>query len=198
MTRVMCSRTERAGCRSTRRSSVNHRVRLASVPGMKFLTDRIAMPLLQIEPIRNLLVNAFMKRSSQLGVNYRDSPLSENCGNAGKGPEAGDRAPDGQPVGTISNYCPRATTPFNRDYHGETPEGEQLPVLNGSRATRTASITGGPVSCIRPWRQQPTRPDLADLGRVGRDTERPWRNSGLSLARLRIGPVFRSSAAPDT
>lgn len=79
-----------------RQTDVNHRVRLASVPGMKFLTDRIAMPLLQIEPIRNILVNAFMKRGSQLGVNYEDSPLSQNRGNVGKGPKAGDRAPDGQ------------------------------------------------------------------------------------------------------
>lgn len=79
-----------------RQTDVNHRVRMASVPGMKFLTDRIAMPLLQVEPIRNILVNAFMKRSSQLGVNYQDSPLSQNRGKIGKGPEAGDRAPDGQ------------------------------------------------------------------------------------------------------
>jgi hypothetical protein len=29
-------------------------------------------------------------------VNYEDSPLSQNRGNIGKGPKAGDRAPDGQ------------------------------------------------------------------------------------------------------
>ncbi|RAV08931.1 oxygenase [Mycolicibacterium sp. GF69] len=79
-----------------RQTDVNHKFRMASVPGMKFLTDRIAMPLLQIEPIRNMLVNAFMKRGSQLGVNYEASPLSQNRGNIGKGPKAGDRAPDGQ------------------------------------------------------------------------------------------------------
>jgi 2-polyprenyl-6-methoxyphenol hydroxylase-like FAD-dependent oxidoreductase len=83
-----------------RQTDVNHRVRLASMPGLKFFTDRIAIPLLQIEPIRNLLRNAFMKRSSQLAVNYRDSPLSAHSGGFGKGPGPGDRAPDGQLLDT--------------------------------------------------------------------------------------------------
>jgi predicted dithiol-disulfide oxidoreductase (DUF899 family) len=32
---------------------------------------------------------------------------------------------------------------YNRDYHAETPEGEQRPVLNVLRATATDSATGG-------------------------------------------------------
>jgi 2-polyprenyl-6-methoxyphenol hydroxylase-like FAD-dependent oxidoreductase len=79
-----------------RQTDVNHRVRLASVPGGKFLVDHVAIPLLQITPIRNFLISVFMKRSSQLSVNYQRSPLSPDRGLPGKGPRAGDRAPDGQ------------------------------------------------------------------------------------------------------
>jgi predicted dithiol-disulfide oxidoreductase (DUF899 family) len=39
---------------------------------------------------------------------------------------------------------------YNRDYHAETPEGEQMPVLNVFFATATISATRGPrSSCTR-------------------------------------------------
>ncbi|MFM1728720.1 DUF899 family protein [Prescottella soli] len=76
---------------------------------------------------------------------------------------------------------------FNRDYHAETPEGEQLPVLNVYSRDEDGihHRWASELTFVR-GDSSPPRPGLADLGHSRPDSGRTRRNSCLSLAPVRI------------
>jgi 2-polyprenyl-6-methoxyphenol hydroxylase-like FAD-dependent oxidoreductase len=84
------------GRKVLQQTDVNHRLRVSGSPLADILMDRIVFPLLRVRPILDVVTNFVLKRGSQLDVNYRASSLSEQTANFRKGPQAGDRAPDGQ------------------------------------------------------------------------------------------------------
>jgi hypothetical protein len=60
----------------------------------------VVFPLLRVRPILDVVSDFILKRGSQLDVNYRASSLSDETAGFRKGPKAGDRAPDGQLLGS--------------------------------------------------------------------------------------------------
>jgi predicted dithiol-disulfide oxidoreductase (DUF899 family) len=74
---------------------------------------------------------------------------------------------------------------FNRDYHAETSEGEQLPVLNVFSRDEDGIHHGwaSELTFVR-GDNSPLDPILADLGRSGLDTGWSRRNGCLPVAGL--------------
>ena len=61
----------------------------------EFLRNHVVFPLLRLPALREPLIEFAMRRGSELDINYRSSPLSEQHDHFSAGPEPGDRAPDG-------------------------------------------------------------------------------------------------------
>jgi 2-polyprenyl-6-methoxyphenol hydroxylase-like FAD-dependent oxidoreductase len=102
------------GRKVLQQTDVNHRLRVSSSPLADILMDRVVFPLLRVPAILDVVGDFVLKRGSQLDVNYRASSLSEHTGSLRKGPEAGDRAPDGpllDPSGQPTSLMAQFRTP---------------------------------------------------------------------------------------
>jgi hypothetical protein len=62
----------------------------------EFLRNHLVFPLLGVPALRERFIEFALRRGSELDINYRSSPLSEQHGHFRSGPHAGDRAPDGR------------------------------------------------------------------------------------------------------
>jgi hypothetical protein len=89
-------------------TNTNQQVGIAHSWTAEFLRNHVILPVLSVPAVRHRLVEFVLKRGSELDVNYRSSPLSEQHGRFGSGPRAGDRAPDGQ----LQDTAGSATTLF--------------------------------------------------------------------------------------
>jgi hypothetical protein len=80
-------------------TDVNQRLGTSRAPTAQFLLNHLVFPLLPLPclpTVRERVTEFVMPRCSQLDVSYWSSALSEQHNHFGPGPEAGDRAPDGQ------------------------------------------------------------------------------------------------------
>jgi hypothetical protein len=99
----------------------------------EFLRNHVVFPLLSIPALREPVIEFVLRRGSQLDINYRSSSLSEQHDHFGGGPQAGDRAPDGQ----LLDRAGQSTTLFS---HFCTPHFRLLLFGGHSSAADVAEL----------------------------------------------------------
>ncbi len=77
-------------------TDTNQQLGFTPRPVADFLRYHIVFPLLSIPALREPVIEFALRRGSELDITYRSSSLSEQHDHFRSGPEAGDRAPDGQ------------------------------------------------------------------------------------------------------
>src|SRR5215471_7029594 len=77
-------------------TDTNQQLEISQRPLAAFLRFHVVLPLLELPALRERFMEFFLWRGSELGITYRSSPLSEQHDHFSAGPQAGDRAPDGQ------------------------------------------------------------------------------------------------------
>jgi len=109
-----------------KQTDTNQRLGMAQSRMAVFLRNHVVFPLLSIPALREPLIEFGLRRGSELGINYRSSSLSEQHDHFRGGPQAGDRAPDGQ----LLDRAGQSTTLFS---HFRTPHFRLL--LFGGRSS---------------------------------------------------------------
>jgi 2-polyprenyl-6-methoxyphenol hydroxylase-like FAD-dependent oxidoreductase len=130
----------------------------------------LAAPLIPVLMRRRRLVATAMRVMSQLGLDYRGSPLSVSAGGPGGGPRAGDRLPDGT-VGCAGRSIrlhellarPGVHVLLERDAEldGPPPDGPFV------HTHRLASAPGRGLMTVRPDGYVGLRSPVADAGQLG-------------------------------
>jgi hypothetical protein len=108
-----------------KKTDVNQRLTISRAPIAEFVLNHLVFPLLRQPTVRKRVSEFVVQRGSQLDVNYRSSVLSEQHHHFKKGPEAGDRAPDGH----LLDSSARPTSVFA---HFRTPQFRLL-IFQGHR-----------------------------------------------------------------
>lgn len=114
-------------------TDINQRVAISHGPITEFLLNHIVLPLLSFPSLGERYLNLAVRRGSELDVTYRSSRLSEQYNHFGKGPEAGDRAPDGH----LLDRSGHATSLFA---HFRTPHFRLLLFQGRSSAADVADL----------------------------------------------------------
>jgi 2-polyprenyl-6-methoxyphenol hydroxylase-like FAD-dependent oxidoreductase len=77
-------------------TDTNQQLEISHRPMAAFLRFHVVVPLLKVPALRERFMEFVLRRGSELDITYRSSPLSEQHDHFRGGPQAGDRAPDGQ------------------------------------------------------------------------------------------------------
>ena len=77
-------------------TDTNQQLEISHRPMAEFLRFHVVLPLLEVPALRERFMEFVLQRGSELDITYRSSPLSEQHDHFSSGPQAGDRAPDGQ------------------------------------------------------------------------------------------------------
>ena len=116
-----------------KQTDTNQRLGMAQSRMAQFLRNHVVFPLLSIPALREPLIEFGLRRGSELDINYRSSSLSEQHDHFRGGPQAGDRAPDGQ----LLDRAGQSTTLFS---HLRTPHFRLLLFGGRSSAVDEASL----------------------------------------------------------
>jgi hypothetical protein len=116
----------------------------------EFLRNHVVFPLLSVPVLRERFIEFALRRGSELDINYRPSRLSEQHDLFGSGPQAGDRAPDGQllerPGGPTSVFAQFRGPEFRLLlFQGTTGDQNAAELAQIGRSLR--EVSGGLVRC---------------------------------------------------
>jgi 2-polyprenyl-6-methoxyphenol hydroxylase-like FAD-dependent oxidoreductase len=114
-------------------TDINQRLGIAQSRMAEFLRNHVVFPLLSIPALREPVIEFALRRGSELDINYRSSSLSEQHDHFRGGPQAGDRAPDGQ----LLDRAGQSTTLFS---HFRTPHFSLLLFGGHSSAADVAEL----------------------------------------------------------
>jgi 2-polyprenyl-6-methoxyphenol hydroxylase-like FAD-dependent oxidoreductase len=131
-----------------KQTDVNQRLGTSRAPTAQFLLNHLVFPSLRLPclpTVRERVTEFVMPQSSQLDVSYWSSALSEQHNHFSTGPEAGDRAPDGQLLdstgGPTSLFAQFRTPQFRLlIFQGHRPAGE---VAASAEMAQKAQVAGG-------------------------------------------------------
>ncbi|MCV7226631.1 FAD-dependent monooxygenase [Mycolicibacterium komossense] len=191
-------------------TDVNQRLAMAHNSVAEFLVNHVAVPLLSHASLREHVTDAALQRSSQLGVNYRSSVLSERHVHVGAGLQAGDRAPDGAVLDDeghrTSLFTYFRSTEFRLlIFQGHSRRGDAQAL--GEMARRTQSCSRGLLRALLVVVDQTPEVALQDVTvlsdpQLGAHTSYDARSAGLYLVRpdgylAFIGPATDEAALMD-
>jgi 2-polyprenyl-6-methoxyphenol hydroxylase-like FAD-dependent oxidoreductase len=155
-------------------TNTNQQLGIAHSWMAEFLRNHVVFPLLSTPAVRHRLVDFWLKRGSELDVNYRSSPLSEQHSHFGSGPRAGDRAPDGQlldEAGAQTSLFAQFRTPQFRlllfQGHDSTEDGAALARIG----QRLLDASGGLLRCYLVVGTQDQTKAIVDSLMVLRDSD---------------------------
>lgn len=114
-------------------TDTNQQLSISHRPMAEFLRNHVVLPLLSVPALRERFIEYALRRGSELDINYRSSPLSEQHDHFSAGPQAGDRAPDGQ----LLDRSGQSTSLFA---HFRTPQFRLLLFEGHSSAAEVADL----------------------------------------------------------
>jgi 2-polyprenyl-6-methoxyphenol hydroxylase-like FAD-dependent oxidoreductase len=134
-----------------RETDANQQFGFAHSRMAEFLRNHIVFPALGVPAVRERFIAYALRRGSELDIRYRHSALAEQYDHFWSGPEAGDRAPDGQllersgePTSVFALF--RAAPTFRLLlFAGRASESPVAGVAQVERRVREAA--GGLVKC---------------------------------------------------